>query len=171
MQFINKKETENNSFKCNCPLSKKIFSSSPDAPNNVAVSLPKDEEFLEGSDVMLTCSSRLNPPPHTYEWYHGNSKPKLETQDQKIKVQNVSKDTEPYSCVAINIVGRGESPPKPIPVRCMYILLICNRDKAWDHNILFYNTFYVFCRCCYWSSGCCASTNRGSHWAKVQFYK
>ncbi|XP_073457177.1 myelin-associated glycoprotein-like [Aquarana catesbeiana] len=99
------------------------------APKDVTVSLPKNEAVLEGSDVMLTCSSRSNPPPHTYEWYRGNSKIKLGSQDQKIKVQNVSKDTEPYSCTAINDVGRGESPPTEITMQCMYILLIGNNAK------------------------------------------
>ncbi|XP_077312677.1 sialoadhesin-like [Lithobates pipiens] len=86
-------------------------------PKDVTVSLPKVEEILEGSDVVLTCSSRSNPPPHTYEWYRGNSKIKLSSQDQKITVRNVGKDTEPYSCTAINTVGSGESPPTEIHVQ------------------------------------------------------
>ncbi|XP_073457902.1 B-cell receptor CD22-like isoform X2 [Aquarana catesbeiana] len=87
------------------------------APKDVTVSLPKNEKFLEGSDVILTCSSRSNPPPHRYEWYRGNSKINLRLEVQSIKVQNVNKDTHPYSCVAINTVGRGESPLTPIPVQ------------------------------------------------------
>ncbi|XP_073457904.1 B-cell receptor CD22-like [Aquarana catesbeiana] len=87
------------------------------APKDVMVSFSKNEELLEGSDVILTCSSRSNPPPHRYEWYRGNSKIKLNSQEQNLRVQNISKDTEPYSCVAINIRGRGESPPIEIPVQ------------------------------------------------------
>ncbi|XP_077312676.1 B-cell receptor CD22-like [Lithobates pipiens] len=87
-------------------------------PKDVTVvSLPKVEEILEGSDVVLTCSSRSNPPPHTYEWYRGNSKIKLRSQDQRITVRNVTKDLEPYSCTAINDVGSGESPPTEIHVQ------------------------------------------------------
>ncbi|PIO26717.1 hypothetical protein AB205_0207790, partial [Aquarana catesbeiana] len=87
------------------------------APKDVTVNLPKNEEFLEGSDVTLTCSCRSNPPPHTYEWYRGNNKINLRPEVQRIVVRNLNKDTEPYSCVAINTVGRGESPPTPIPVK------------------------------------------------------
>ncbi|XP_040183182.1 B-cell receptor CD22-like [Rana temporaria] len=87
------------------------------APIDVTVSLPENEELLEGSDVTVTCSSRSNPPPYRYEWYRGNNKTKLGSQDQKIKVLNVSKDTEPYTCVAINYIGRGESLPTQIPVQ------------------------------------------------------
>ncbi|XP_077312674.1 B-cell receptor CD22-like [Lithobates pipiens] len=85
-------------------------------PKDVTVNLPKVEEILEGSDMVLTCSSRSNPPPYTYEWYRGNSKIKLRSQDQKITVRNVTKDMEPYSCTVINDVGRGESPPTEIHV-------------------------------------------------------
>ncbi|XP_073457908.1 B-cell receptor CD22-like isoform X2 [Aquarana catesbeiana] len=87
------------------------------APKDVMISLPKFKEFLEGSDVILTCSCRSNPPPHRYEWYHANSKIKLGLEIRRIVVRNVSKDMEPYSCTAINTVGRGESPPKEIPVQ------------------------------------------------------
>ncbi|XP_040182771.1 sialoadhesin-like [Rana temporaria] len=84
------------------------------APRDVTVSSLKNKAVLEGSDVTVTCSSRSNPTPHTYEWYRGNNKIKLGSQDQKIKVQNVSKGTEPYTCVAINIIGSGDSLPTEI---------------------------------------------------------
>ncbi|KAM5132674.1 B-cell receptor CD22-like [Mantella aurantiaca] len=87
-----------------------------DAPKNVTVSLSENKSFPEGNNVILTCSSRSNPPPLRYEWFYGKSKMKLEHQSQKITVQNVSKDTGSYSCAARNDVGRGESPPEEIPV-------------------------------------------------------
>lgn len=102
-------------------VKQKIFSSSPDAPKNVTASYPENEEFMEGSDVILTCSSNSNPPAQRYEWYCGHSKIKLRL-EERLTVQNVSKDTEPYSCAAINDVGRGKSPPTQIPVQCMYII-------------------------------------------------
>ncbi|XP_040182914.1 B-cell receptor CD22-like [Rana temporaria] len=86
------------------------------APKEVTVSYPENETFMEGSDVTLTCSSNSNPPAHTYEWRLGDSKTKLRL-EERIRVQNVSKDTEPYSCAAINDIGRGESPPTQIPVQ------------------------------------------------------
>ncbi|PIO24245.1 B-cell receptor CD22 [Aquarana catesbeiana] len=86
------------------------------APKNVTASYPENEEFMEGSDVILTCSSNSNPPAQRYEWYCGHSKIKLRL-EERLTVQNVSKDTEPYSCAAINDVGRGKSPPTQIPVQ------------------------------------------------------
>ncbi|KAM5132675.1 myelin-associated glycoprotein-like [Mantella aurantiaca] len=86
------------------------------APRNVTVSLSENKEFLEGNNVILACSSRSNPPPLRYEWFRGKSKMKLEHQNQHITVQNVSRDTDSFSCAAINAVGRGESPPAKIPV-------------------------------------------------------
>ncbi|XP_077312366.1 B-cell receptor CD22-like [Lithobates pipiens] len=86
------------------------------APKDVTAHYPENEEFMEGSDVILTCSSNSNPPAQRYEWYYGHRKMKLRL-EERITVQNVLKDTEPYSCAAINDVGRGESPPTQIPVR------------------------------------------------------
>ncbi|XP_072283103.1 B-cell receptor CD22-like [Pyxicephalus adspersus] len=88
------------------------------APKDVMVVLPKPKAIIEGGDVILTCFCKSNPPPLTYEWYRANSKVKLRSEDQKsLILRNVSKDTEPYSCSAINEVGRGESPPTRIPMQ------------------------------------------------------
>ncbi|XP_077312675.1 B-cell receptor CD22-like [Lithobates pipiens] len=87
------------------------------APKDVMISLPKYKEFLEGSDVVLICFCRSNPPPYRYEWYHTNSNVKLRLENKRIVVRNVTKDMEPYSCTAINTVGRGESPPTEIPMQ------------------------------------------------------
>ncbi|XP_072283101.1 B-cell receptor CD22-like isoform X3 [Pyxicephalus adspersus] len=88
------------------------------APKDVMVTLPKHKTIIEGSNVLITCSSRSKPPPLRYEWYRANSKVKMRSEDQKsLLLWNVSKDTEPYSCSVINEVGRGESQPTEISVQ------------------------------------------------------
>ncbi|XP_040183181.1 B-cell receptor CD22-like [Rana temporaria] len=106
------------------------------APIDVTVSLSKNKELLEGSDVILTCSSRSNPPPQRYEWYRGKSKIRLNSEEQYFRVLNISKDTEPYSCVAINYLGREESPPIEIPVQYaatgVHVVVIPPREGATE---------------------------------------
>ncbi|XP_069802861.1 B-cell receptor CD22-like [Dendropsophus ebraccatus] len=71
-------------------------------------------ELMEGSDVTLQCNSFSKPNVTEYEWYKG--KEKLLERGREITVRNVTRDMEPYSCTAINPVGRGESALTQIPV-------------------------------------------------------
>ncbi|XP_063800049.1 B-cell receptor CD22-like [Pseudophryne corroboree] len=72
----------------------------------------------QGGDVYLSCGSRNSKPAvYKYEWYRGKNKTKLQDWTQRILVKNVTWDTEPFSCTAINDVGRGESALTEIPVQ------------------------------------------------------
>ncbi|KAM4015234.1 B-cell receptor CD22-like [Anomaloglossus baeobatrachus] len=86
------------------------------APKNVTVNVIFDNGLMEGSDVTLQCDSISKPDVYEYEWYKGKNKTKLEDSRWVIKVMNVTRDVEPYSCAAINDVGRGESALMEIPV-------------------------------------------------------
>ncbi|XP_077113471.1 Schwann cell myelin protein-like isoform X1 [Ranitomeya variabilis] len=77
-------------------------------PKNVTVVVGKDK-VVEGSDVTLQCSSFSKSDVFEYEWYKGKDKTKLPDRGWEITVRNVTRDEEPYSCAAINHVGRGES--------------------------------------------------------------
>ncbi|KAM3921586.1 B-cell receptor CD22-like [Leptodactylus fuscus] len=84
------------------------------APKNVTVIVIEMDEVIEGSDVTLQCNDFANPDVHEYEWYKG--KTRLRNNRGEMTVHKVTRDMEPYSCTAINRVGRGESAPIQIPV-------------------------------------------------------
>ncbi|KAM3922396.1 B-cell receptor CD22-like [Leptodactylus fuscus] len=84
------------------------------APRNVIVTIIGNDEVMEGSDVTLQCNSFSRPDVHEYEWYKG--KTRLPDRGREMTVYNVPGDMEPYSCTAINRVGRGESAPTEIPL-------------------------------------------------------
>ncbi|XP_073511840.1 sialoadhesin-like isoform X2 [Phyllobates terribilis] len=81
------------------------------APKNVTVTITSVGmgEVIEGSDVTLKCNCRSKIKVNTYEWYKGKDRIKLPCTGSKIGVRNVTAGMEPYSCAAINDVGRGES--------------------------------------------------------------
>ncbi|KAM3923145.1 B-cell receptor CD22-like [Leptodactylus fuscus] len=84
------------------------------SPKNVTITIIGTNEVIEGSDVTLQCNSFSKPDVHEYEWYKG--KTRLPDRGREMTVYNVPGDMEPYSCTAINRVGRGESAPAEIPV-------------------------------------------------------
>ncbi|XP_071969163.1 B-cell receptor CD22-like [Engystomops pustulosus] len=84
------------------------------APTNVIVTVIGMDEVLEGSDVTLQCNSLSRPDVSEYEWYKGETR--LPDRGREMTVRNVTRDMEPYSCVARNTVGRGESAPIQFPV-------------------------------------------------------
>ncbi|XP_069598882.1 B-cell receptor CD22-like [Ranitomeya imitator] len=86
------------------------------APKNVAITVVNMGELMEGSDVTLRCKSFSKTDVYEYEWYKGKDKTKLPDRGWEITVRNVTRDGEPYSCAAINQVGRGESALTEIPV-------------------------------------------------------
>ncbi|XP_075183521.1 B-cell receptor CD22-like isoform X2 [Anomaloglossus baeobatrachus] len=87
-----------------------------DPPQNVSISVIGGNETIEGSDVTLQCNSNAKPYIYRYEWYKGKDKTRLPYIGKKMGVRNVTRDVEPYSCAAINAVGRGESALMEIPV-------------------------------------------------------
>ncbi|XP_075134203.1 B-cell receptor CD22-like [Leptodactylus fuscus] len=84
------------------------------SPKNVTVTVIGMDEVIEGTNVTLQCNSFSRPDVHEYEWYKG--KTRLPDRGREMTVYNVPGDMEPYSCTAINRVGRGESAPAQIPV-------------------------------------------------------
>ncbi|XP_075135282.1 B-cell receptor CD22-like [Leptodactylus fuscus] len=84
------------------------------APQNVTVTFIEVVEAIEGIDMTLQCNSFSKFAILGYEWYKG--KTRLPVTGREIKVRNVKDDMEPYSCAAINRVGRGESAPTQIPL-------------------------------------------------------
>ncbi|XP_075697012.1 B-cell receptor CD22-like [Rhinoderma darwinii] len=74
------------------------------SPRNVTVSIIGKNEIIEGREVTLQCSGFSNPDVYEYEWYKGKEKTKLPDTGREITVQNVTRDTDPYSCAAINTV-------------------------------------------------------------------
>ncbi|XP_073426006.1 myelin-associated glycoprotein-like [Dendrobates tinctorius] len=89
------------------------------APKNVTVTVITVGmgEMIEGSAVILKCNCYSKIKVDKYEWYKGKDKIKLPYTGSKIGVWNVTGDTEPYSCAAINSVGRGESALMEIPIQ------------------------------------------------------
>ncbi|XP_069804419.1 B-cell receptor CD22-like isoform X2 [Dendropsophus ebraccatus] len=86
------------------------------APKNVTVTVIGKDEVMEGSDVTLQCNSFSKPGAFEYEWHKGKEKSRLLERGREIIVRKVTRDMEPYSCTAINSVGRGESALTQIPV-------------------------------------------------------
>ncbi|KAM3923146.1 B-cell receptor CD22-like [Leptodactylus fuscus] len=84
------------------------------SPKNVTITITGNKNVMEGSDVTLQCNSFSKPDVHEYEWYKG--KTRLPDRGREMTVYNVTRDMEPYSCTAINPVGRGESALAEIPV-------------------------------------------------------
>ncbi|XP_073426674.1 B-cell receptor CD22-like [Dendrobates tinctorius] len=86
------------------------------SPQNVTVTIIGNDELMEGSNVMLQCNSSSKPDVHKYEWYKGINKTNLLNNGRKLRIRNVTRDMDPYSCAAINDVGTGESALMEIPV-------------------------------------------------------
>ncbi|KAM6968086.1 sialic acid-binding Ig-like lectin 10 [Aplochiton taeniatus] len=72
----------------------------------------------EGSNVLLTCSCKADPPVTQYGWsytQHGHTiNPKHKT--HSIRVYNVSRDTR-VRCSAQNRIGQGESQPIALDIQ------------------------------------------------------
>ncbi|KAK3510686.1 hypothetical protein QTP70_013510 [Hemibagrus guttatus] len=118
-----------------------IGRSGTDPPKKVSVSISPSGKLVEGSSVILTCSSDANPPVKTYEWF------KDMTSVNKEKTYTISKissmDTGEYKCKCSNEVGHQESnnvtlnvlyPPKNTSVsinssgEVSSVTLICSSD-------------------------------------------
>ncbi|KAM3923143.1 sialoadhesin-like [Leptodactylus fuscus] len=100
------------------------------SPKNVTVTVIGMDEVIEGTNVTLQCNSFSKPDVHEYEWYKG--KTRLPDRGREMTVYNVPGDMEPYSCTAINRVGRGESAPAQIPVLHAAIgvhVIVVNRSE------------------------------------------
>ncbi|KAM9454278.1 B-cell receptor CD22-like [Clarias gariepinus] len=93
------------------------------SPKNVSVSISPSGEIVEGSSVILTCSSDANPPVESYTWFKDMTSIGNEKTYTISKIS--SEDSGEYKCKCSNEVGRQESssvtlnvlyPPKNVSV-------------------------------------------------------
>ncbi|KAL1005620.1 hypothetical protein UPYG_G00061450, partial [Umbra pygmaea] len=76
------------------------------SPKNTSVSVSPSAVIMEGSSVILTCSSDAKPPAYNYTWYKKNvASPKAS--GQSYSITNIrSEDSGEYYCEAENQYGR-----------------------------------------------------------------
>uniref|UniRef100_A0AAZ3P219 Ig-like domain-containing protein n=1 Tax=Oncorhynchus tshawytscha TaxID=74940 RepID=A0AAZ3P219_ONCTS len=74
-------------------------------PKSISVSIGPSGEIVEGSSVILTCSSDANPPVQKYTWYKRN----ITTPKAPGQIYNISyirlEDSGEYYCEAGNKYG------------------------------------------------------------------
>ncbi|XP_045061678.1 B-cell receptor CD22-like [Coregonus clupeaformis] len=87
------------------------------APKSTSVSASLSGEIVEGSSVILTCSSDANPPVDKYTWYMTNvTSPKAS--GQSYSITNISsEDRGEYYCEAENKYGHLNSSPVFVDVQ------------------------------------------------------
>ncbi|XP_030638759.1 B-cell receptor CD22-like [Chanos chanos] len=123
-------------------------------PKNTRASINSSGDIVEGSSVILTCSSDANPPVHTYTWYKktgaGTS---LIGSGQNYSITNISsEDSGQYYCKTENILGPENStfitvdvlyPPKNTSVSVISsgssVTLICISDANPDDPVPLYD--------------------------------
>lgn len=86
-----------------------------DAPENVAVI--SEVSVVEGSSLIMTCSSDSNPAPHTYHWFTDGET--LLSEGHSFTLKNVSRHIGTIYCTAINTEGQTNSRPSQFSVLCM----------------------------------------------------
>ncbi|KAG8550214.1 hypothetical protein GDO81_027490 [Engystomops pustulosus] len=102
------------------------------SPRNVTVTVNEMDNVIEGSDVRLQCNSVSRPGAFLYDWYKG--KTKIRSAGREIRVRNVTRDMEPYSCTAANMVGGGASAPLQLLV--LYAADGVNITVRNDHELV-----------------------------------
>ncbi|MBN3304514.1 CD22 protein, partial [Amia calva] len=82
-----------------------------DAPKNTSVSGSPSGEIVEGSSVILTCSSNANPPVERYTWFKTNGAAVWEKGlGQSFTIAEISSgDSGQYYCEAQNKHGAHNS--------------------------------------------------------------
>uniref|UniRef100_A0AAQ4RFY3 Ig-like domain-containing protein n=1 Tax=Gasterosteus aculeatus aculeatus TaxID=481459 RepID=A0AAQ4RFY3_GASAC len=88
-----------------------LFTSPPDGPQRLSVSVSPSAKMLEGGSVTLTCSADANPAA-SYTWYKqdGTSDPHLLSKEPHLVFSSIqSSDSGNYSCTAENQLGRNTS--------------------------------------------------------------
>ncbi|XP_057689704.1 sialic acid-binding Ig-like lectin 14 isoform X2 [Corythoichthys intestinalis] len=125
------------------------------APENVSVDY--DANVKDGASVSLKCSCNANPPASSYEWHNDYG---VRLYEGSIFIlTNVSRQTGPLHCTAINAVGKGTSPPvqlnvkflprpdtkRPLPssgfIDCVANTTMCSTNATITlpvHNIMLY---------------------------------
>uniref|UniRef100_A0A8C8EIQ8 B-cell receptor CD22 n=1 Tax=Oncorhynchus tshawytscha TaxID=74940 RepID=A0A8C8EIQ8_ONCTS len=91
-------------------------------PKSISVSIGPSGEIVEGSSVILTCSSDANPPVQKYTWYKRNINTSKES-GQIYRIINIrSEDSGEYYCEAQNEMGAKNSTVR---------LIIVSGKKLW----------------------------------------
>ncbi|KAM7133962.1 sialoadhesin-like [Macrochelys suwanniensis] len=88
------------------------------APTGVRVTAAPDTSPQEGESVTLTCNyTNSLPAPNSYAWYRGSRQ--LNGSQQEMVLNNIAAEQAgEYHCQAGNRIGRSQSPPINITVRC-----------------------------------------------------
>ncbi|XP_053699781.1 hemicentin-2-like [Synchiropus splendidus] len=78
-------------------------------PKDLAVTVNVSGPIVEGQSVVLTCSSRANPPVSSYTWYQDDVE--MTEHNVTFSVDTVElRHGGHYKCEAMNDIGRGTSP-------------------------------------------------------------
>uniref|UniRef100_A0A8C6S5K3 Ig-like domain-containing protein n=1 Tax=Neogobius melanostomus TaxID=47308 RepID=A0A8C6S5K3_9GOBI len=67
----------------------------------------------EGGSALVSCTCKSDPPASEYRWsyvQHGRPPVHLHQRTHTVRLHNVTRDTRVH-CSALNLIGRGESPP------------------------------------------------------------
>ncbi|KAK3530345.1 hypothetical protein QTP86_023964, partial [Hemibagrus guttatus] len=106
-------------------------------PKKVSVSVSPSGEIMEGSSVVLSCSSDANPPVQSYTWYKGAT---IMTKRETYVIGRISsEDSGEYKCKSNNQYGAKSSkvklnvlyPPKNVSVSISEgssVTLTCSSD-------------------------------------------
>ncbi|XP_029555270.1 B-cell receptor CD22 isoform X1 [Salmo trutta] len=85
-------------------------------PRNTSVSVIPSGEVLEGSSVILTCSSDANPPVTSYRWYSVRAGDTTSTGYGPVLRTKIWADNTHFYCEAKNMCGTHNSTITKVPV-------------------------------------------------------
>ncbi|XP_045573422.1 B-cell receptor CD22 isoform X2 [Salmo salar] len=85
-------------------------------PKNTSVSVIPSGEVLEGSSVILTCSSDANPPVTSYRWYSVRAGDTTSTGYGPVLRTKIWADNTHFYCEAKNMCGTHNSTITKVPV-------------------------------------------------------
>ncbi|XP_036795975.1 sialoadhesin [Oncorhynchus mykiss] len=94
-----------------CAVKGRLSSPAVYKPKNTSVSVSPSGEIVEGSSVILTCSSDANPPVESYTWWYKKNGGDYQsmTGPQHVFNQIQSSDTGEYYCESQNEMGTDRS--------------------------------------------------------------
>ncbi|XP_018570338.1 nephrin, partial [Anoplophora glabripennis] len=108
------------------------------------------DDIKEGDDVYFECNVRSNPKAHKLSWYHNgveifqNVTAGIIMSDQSLVLQNVVRSTAgEYTCVAVNLEGRGTSNPVKLVVR---YIPVCIQEREELYGALKQETVTLRCQ-------------------------
>uniref|UniRef100_A0A8C6S4W0 Ig-like domain-containing protein n=2 Tax=Neogobius melanostomus TaxID=47308 RepID=A0A8C6S4W0_9GOBI len=87
----------------------------------------------EGGSALVSCTCKSDPPASEYRWsyvQHGRPPVHLHQRTHTVRLHNVTRDTRVH-CSALNLIGRGESPPLLLNVQYKPAILERSSSCAW----------------------------------------